>query len=211
MIEELIQLAAAEADSRSARARAQFDACCKDSGIPVVALAADAGTGPSAGWIEEMGRDDDLVAKLGRLSDLVIAARPTPESSVSAQLVLNAALFETGRPVLVAPPGGAAGFGHRLAIAWNGSAQASRAVAAAWPFLKKADEVTLLSAESEKTALTETEELARYLAWHGIDAKRQPVAASDRPTWAARHAPQRTLKLPPNISATSIAAAIRLI
>jgi len=185
MIEELIQLAAAEADSRAAKARAQFDACCKDSGIPVVVLAADAAEGPSAGWIEETGRDDDRVARLGRLSDMIITGRPTPDSSVSTQLVLNAALFETGRPVLVAPPGGAVGFGHRLAISWNGSAQASRAVAAAWPFLKKADEVTLLVADSENTALAETEELAQYLAWHGIGAKRQPVTATDKSVGAA--------------------------
>ena len=58
-------------------------------------------------------REDEVVAKLGRLADVIIVPRPNVESAVGHTLTLNAALFETGRPVLVVPPKGAREIGKR--------------------------------------------------------------------------------------------------
>ena len=86
-------------------------------------------------------------------------------------MTLNAALFETGRRVLVAPLLAPTSLGRNIAIAWNGSAEASRAVANAIPFLTRSEAVIILAAETDKTPHSTAGELATYLAWHSIAAE----------------------------------------
>ena len=81
---------------------------------------------------------------------------------------IDAALFDTGRPVLVAPPTAPTTVGSRILIAWNGSSQASRAVAFAMPFLEKAQEVTIAVGGHEGHVPAAS--LAVYLERHGIRA-----------------------------------------
>ena len=73
-------------------------------------------------------------------------------------------------PVLVAPPATVSpSLCRRVALAWNGSAEASRVVGMALPYLAKAEAVTILSAPgTDKRAPAEA--LAGYLALHGIKA-----------------------------------------
>src|SRR3546814_1995597 len=58
---------------------------------------------------------------------------------------LEAALFESGRPVLLAPPGGATKIGENILIAWNGTPEAARTVAFAKPLLRRARHVTVVT------------------------------------------------------------------
>ena len=82
---------------------------------------------------------------------------------------LDAALFDTGRPVLVVPPGAAPpGFVH-VAVAWDGSAQAARAVDAGMPFLRRARQVTLLTAPGGDP-LAPVDRLVPVLARHDVRA-----------------------------------------
>ena len=53
--------------------------------------------------------------------------------------------------MLLAPADPPDSFGRRIAIAWNGSMQATRAVSSAMPFLTKADEVLIAAIETEKS------------------------------------------------------------
>lgn len=170
MIEEMIDLAEREADARAARARAQFDAAVAETGVPTC----DAPPGPGGvcvTWRQETGREDETVAWRGRLSDLIVAARPAGDAEAASALVLNAALFESGRPVLVVPPAPVGEVGRTIAIAWNGSAQAARAVAAAMPLLQAAASVRILTISSAATPAAAGEELSKYLHWHGISAE----------------------------------------
>jgi len=136
MIEDMIRISEKEGGERSRRGRAMFDDLVKELGIEV--LDAPVASGASAAWAEESGREDEITARHGRLADLTIVGRPTAESEVSSTLTLNAALFDTGRPALVVPPGGAHDFGANIAISWNGSAQAARAVGAAMQQIRAA-------------------------------------------------------------------------
>jgi len=174
MIEDMMDIAEKEGTTRSAQARQAFNSAIEKYG----ATLADAptGSGFSARWVEEVGREDDGVAAHGRLADLIVAARPTEESDVSTNLTLNAAIFETGRPVLVVPPGEVAEPGRKIVISWNGSAQSARAVASAMPLLRAAESVTAFTVDSGRTSGERAPELASYLQWHGITANTQTIS-----------------------------------
>ena len=70
--------------------------------------------------------------------------------------------------MLVAPPGGTDDFGKHIAISWNGSAQAARAVGSALEMITRAEKVTVLTAESARTSAARAPELVAYLEWHRI-------------------------------------------
>lgn len=167
MIEEMIDVAASEIAARRARAREMFETFVARYQVP---LAVDA-PGPgevSAAWAEETGPEDVVVARRGRLADLVVVGGPGDPARTAS---LNAALLETGRPVLVAPKAAPPVIGRRPALAWNGSAQAGRAVTAALPLLAKAEKVVVLAAGAEERPGPSLEELVAYLAWHGVTAE----------------------------------------
>ncbi len=94
---------------------------------------------------------------------------PTASGRPAAKM-LNAALFDTGRPVLVTPPETPELVGTKVAIAWNGRTEATRAVAAALPFLQNAGKVVILTTETDRTPSSVAMELADYLACHHIEA-----------------------------------------
>lgn len=100
--------------------------------------------------------------------DLLIVERVSREQGPESE-TLNAALFDSGRPVLLAPPSPPANFPSWAAVAWNGSPQAARAVAAALPLLAQAQGVTLLVGSRESDL--STEHIAAYLAAHGVKAE----------------------------------------
>lgn len=175
MVEEMMTVAERQAGERAAKARAAFDAACARHGVPLGSLPVD---GPSAAWEDVTGREEECVAWRGRLSDLVIMGRPTDGLDAPSLLTLNAALMESGKPLLLAPPAAPPTVGRRVAVAWNGSAEAGRAVAFALPLMRRAEAVTILTlTEDTRTISAPAGELAAYLAWHGITAQAQLVHA----------------------------------
>ena len=83
-----------------------------------------------------------------------------------ALTTLNSVLMQSGRPVLVVPPGDGASVFRQIALFWNGSTEATRAVAGALPFLTRAERVTVLRVEEEEW-FAPTDDLEVYLARHG--------------------------------------------
>jgi len=135
---------------------------------------------PTAGWCEEQGKQMDVIKSHGRLADLVAVAKPDRDRNLGVN-TLKAALFHTGRPVLVCPPQAApAALGARIAIAWNGSSESSRAVALAMPLIQAADEVVVLDGGAKDHGAS-GEELLRYLAIRGVSARREPIHSSENP------------------------------
>jgi nucleotide-binding universal stress UspA family protein len=159
MVEQMMEAMARTVEERAAKARAAFDRLCQPSGLSVA-------------WHETTGREPDLLAGSGRVSDLIVIGRPNGDGDGPMAATLDAALFDTGRPVLVAPPKAAATAGDRVAVAWNGSAQSARIVAAALPFLKRASEVVILSGgEDDKRA--PAAQLLSNLSRHGVKARHE--------------------------------------
>ncbi|HTH17874.1 MAG TPA: universal stress protein [Magnetospirillum sp.] len=175
MVEEMMNVAERQASERAGKARAAFDAAVARAGV---ALAGAPTEDASAEWVDFTGREEEAVAWRGRLSDLVVMGRPTEGAETPSLLTLNAALMESGKPLLLAPPMALPTIGSRIAVAWNGSAEAGRAVAAALPLMKRAESVTILSlTEDDRTLSAPAGELAAFLAWHGITANCQVVHA----------------------------------
>jgi len=174
MVDEMIQTAEQEADSRTQQARQLFDEACRVQGVDEVALPPGP-DGVSAGWRQVNGDEETLVAGYARIADLTVVGRPDPDADLSGVLESNAALVQGGGGVLVSPARAPEAVGHRVCIAWNGSVESGRAVRAAMPFLETADQVTLLAAREGGRGAAAPGELAAFLAWHGIDARTRYV------------------------------------
>lgn len=126
-------------------------------------------------WIEEVGNEEDIIARRGRLFDLVMLRRPGVNQNVHSIPAVNAAVMNTGRPLLLIPPTVSKVIGRHIAIAWNGSPQAIRAVNAALPLLLRAQKITILTAcessDSAREDIIDAQEFAFYLTWHHLKAE----------------------------------------
>jgi nucleotide-binding universal stress UspA family protein len=180
IVEQLIQAAEAEMDRQRGAARSAFETACGKAGITVLETPGGARTA-SAGWREATGRRDEVISGKARTSDLVVIARGDDRSSPDLPGVLEATLLSGGRPLLLLPPAAPARLGDRVAIAWNGRAEAARAVAGALPFLEGASAVSVLTAATRRTPPEVALDLVEYLAWRGIAAEHRPVEAKDEP------------------------------
>ena len=183
VIEEVMQAATAGAESAWGRARVMFADMGLRAGIPLV-KEGNARERPSLRFIDATGRRDDLVATHARLSDLVVFGE-TPESVQAGGVSLEAALFNAGRPVLIAPKTSAGKVGGRIAIGWDESAEAAHAVNAAMPFLAKASDVVIFSVEKTKLDPSAGFLLADYLALHDVAAKVQVIEGGGKGAGAA--------------------------
>ena len=168
MIEEIMDVTEREGGERETRSREMFDAFAAENGIRVADEPA-AGEGVTMSWKTTVGREDEVVATRGRIYDIIAVGRPLKDAALPSPITLEAALLDTGRPILVAPPEPGEAFGRSIAIAWEGSPEAARAIADAIPLLEKADSVTILSAKAAQVSPIDAEDLRHRLAWHGIE------------------------------------------
>ena len=115
-----------------------------------------------------------------RVHDLTVLDRPSDLLSFPRALV-EEVLFASGRPAIVLPEGSDTfRLGHAM-VAWDGSAQAARAIGAAMPLLQAAESVTIVAvAEEEKGSLIAGAEIAPHFARHGIEADLLDLDTSGR-------------------------------
>ena len=125
----------------------------------------------SARWQEARGKPEDVIRYFGMLSDAVIVERVTENEGPQAR-AFNAALFETGSPVLVTPPNAPDSIGECVCVVWSGTPQSSRAIRSALPALKAAKQIRLLTNSDNEHADPET--ALAYLGLHGIAAEHRP-------------------------------------
>lgn len=131
----------------------------------------DGGETPSAEWREAVGNDTETVARIGRVADIIVTARPGRRHEERYEAGFEAALFDTGRPVLLVPGTDHPTFTEgKVIVAWNGSAEASRAVAVALPLLRRAKEVMVFTVAEGDTEPNAASEMVAYLKWHGVRA-----------------------------------------
>jgi nucleotide-binding universal stress UspA family protein len=101
------------------------------------------------------------------------------------QATLEQALFESGRPILVAPPKPPTTIGQDVVIAWNGSTETARVVSFAMPLLYKAEKVTVLTVKGATVPGPAGEQIARTLRINGIPAQALDVEDEGRPAGEA--------------------------
>ena len=135
----------------------------------------------TAEWRKITGSVARVFSSEARAADLTLLSRPTDKFADLE--ILEAALFESGHPVLLRA-GDLYRISNSIAIAWDGSLAAARAVAGAQDFIMRADVVTILIVEEDRghTPATITshphpraEQLLKHLACHGVSALVLPV------------------------------------
>jgi len=158
--------ASALADEQEGEIRKLFDDYCAKRGIDEVNGYPWPQDKVSATWREAVGKQANVIGVRGRLADLIVVAKPDRDQNLGLN-TLQAALVESGKLVLMCPPQPVKDLGGRVAIAWNGSGEAARAITAALPILRKADAVVLLSSGTSKLPVS-AEEAKIYLEVHGV-------------------------------------------
>ena len=87
----------------------------------------DAGSRPRAGWSEVEGLEGQVIGEYSRLFDLIVIGRSTKFYAGDWNIVCEAAMFESGRPVLVSSvQDNGPTLGTNIVIAWNGSTETAR-------------------------------------------------------------------------------------
>ena len=134
-----------------------------------------------ARWSERAGLPEQVIVRKGRLSDLTVLGFPDPTGALDRPL--DAALFETGRPVLLVPREGHLDPLRHAAVAWNGSLEATRAISGAMPLLYRAERVTVFTTPGLADSAFVNDDaradldLCGALEWHGIRAQHVRIAA----------------------------------
>lgn len=172
MIEEIMDVTEREAAERAVETRKMFDAFCADNAL-TVSDRPYPNAGLTIAWREITGREDEVVALRGRLYDLIVVGRPIADAPLPSPITLEAALHDTGRPILVAPPDPPQTVGTHIAVAWEPTPEAARTISASIQALTEATRVSVLAPRPPAPQTLDPEELVTRLAWHGVKASVQ--------------------------------------
>jgi nucleotide-binding universal stress UspA family protein len=124
----------------------------------------------------------DAFGRLARRFDLSVVGQGEPKTLAPQELVIEAALFESGRPVIVVP------YIHkgplkldRVVVAWDGSHTAARAISDALPILRRAKMVEVLIVAGGRTKSDEVPgaDLGQHLARHGLKVDVKRIVSTD--------------------------------
>jgi len=133
-------------------------------------------------WLGDAPSGHDFVGSYGRVFDVIVLARPGDEWQSPSMITLESALFESGRPVLIAPPTSPRSLASNILVAWNQSTEQARTMADAMPFLCAAQRITILTVEGATVAGPSGEQMARSLAMNGIKAETMTLKPTGKRT-----------------------------
>jgi len=158
---EVMDSQRAENEKRATAAMAAFDEAARRAAVSAHSRMLDV----------PVASAPDVFAKVARRFDLAIMGQPEPDTPALERLLVEAALFDSGRPVLIVPYIQRKGLTlDRVIVAWDGSRSAARAVADAMPLLvrAKATEVLTVASEPAKSDEMPGADIAHHLARHGV-------------------------------------------
>lgn len=162
-VQAVIDRMEAEAETNAQATARRIAELLDGAGIPL--RDAPNGPGPTAEFTQQTGSQSAWVAQHGRFADLVVMGRAGAEEGGAE--TLEAALMDTGRPLLIAPSAAPASLGRRVVIAWKDTPEAARAVSCALPFIGRAEQVTIVSVMDDGESKDESApRLRRALRWH---------------------------------------------
>ena len=135
----------------------------------------------AAAWQVAEGNESNVLQRLGNRHDLLVMARDA--HAADEHVRLGQILLHSGLPLVLLPPAWTRPPRFDcIALAWNGSAEALRAIHAARPLLRRARRIVVLRGEL-RDAYAEIGwlppfDLVDYLACHGLEAELQGIAES---------------------------------
>lgn len=169
LIEDMMSATEREGGARARGLQELFAMATEAAAVPVGAAHRGADE-PSASFTTLTGREEQLVAHKARLADLTIVPHPQAGEDVAAAEALHAVLFDSGRPVLLAPVVPPPSIGRRIAIAWNGTAHAAAALASSMHFVRRAEAVRILVCDEYTRPGPSAAEVREYISHHGVEA-----------------------------------------
>ncbi|MEH6403450.1 MAG: universal stress protein [Sneathiella sp.] len=185
MIESVINMAEEDGEKRRKSAHNLFTATIDSMSIPNDnGLSAALKNQASAQLVEKEGSREDVLLSYGKMFDLIVVCKNANKENTGNDLIINTALLETGRPVIVVDSVLQPNFGQNIAVIWNGSVESSRAITHALPLLQSAEKVTLISAIDDLDEEIYPQEAIRYLELHGITASSIEIHGSSGRTTA---------------------------
>ena len=116
----------------------------------------------------------DLFGRITRRYDIAVVGQARQEQGASEELMIEGALFGSGRPLIVVPHTHKQGLKlDRIVICWDGSRPAARAIADSLPFLQRAKsiDIVVVTGERDKSGEITGTNMRRHLARHGIDVE----------------------------------------
>lgn len=124
-----------------------------------------------ADWRIETTGGQAAIGARARVFDMVVMGRPIEGQLAPNMAALESALFDSGRPILVAPPNAPSAMGRHVVIAWNGSSESARTVAFGMPFIQQAEELTVLTIEKGMVPGPSGAELASNFERRGLKCR----------------------------------------
>ncbi len=179
---EIFEIMKQEAESRTSRAKAAFDDFCRQENITGVApdsVETLSHKQRTIAWNLMSGNDGRDLARRGRLFDLIVMAKAADQVGGVDSVQLEAALFDSGRPVLVSGGSSDAAQSSSIVIAWDGSREAAHSVTLALPFLSKARQVHLMSVGECEPGMG-IDDFGRFLKRRGISIEQCQLAPNDK-------------------------------
>jgi nucleotide-binding universal stress UspA family protein len=169
---DLIELQREENSKVANAAVSRFEAGVKKAGISAETRILDATFGGAA----------TLFAQIARRFDLAVVGQAQRESGASDELMVEGALFESGRPLVVVPYIQKRGLTlERVLACWDGGRTAARAIGDAMPFLERAKAVDIVIVAEERKGGDEINgaNMGEHLARHGVTANVKRIAKGD--------------------------------
>ena len=168
---DLIEIQREENTKAAKAAVDRFEAAAKTNGVSAAARMLDASLAGAA----------TTFGQIARRFDISVVGQASPERGAAEELMIEGALFESGRPLIVVPYIQKQGLKlDRVILSWDGGRMAARAIADAMPLLARAKAVDLVivterGKNEEITGVTMSEHLAR----HGVAAAVKRIAKGD--------------------------------
>jgi nucleotide-binding universal stress UspA family protein len=168
---DLIEMQREENRNVAEAAVRHFETAAGSAGVTAESRIIDATIGGAA----------TLFGQIARRFDLAVVGQAQREHGAGEELMIEGALFESGRPLIVVPYIQKSGIRlDRVLVCWDGGRMAARAIGDAMPLLERAKAVDILIvAEERKHDEVTGTNMGEHLARHGVTAAVKRIAKGD--------------------------------
>jgi nucleotide-binding universal stress UspA family protein len=169
---DLIEVQRDENAKAAKAAVANFESRARTAGVSAETRLLDA----------SMAGASDLFGRIARRFDIAVIGQAKPEQGVSEELLIEGALFGSGRPVIIVPQTQVQPIKlDAMMICWDGSRPAARAIADAIPLMARAKtvEIVVVTGERDKSGEITGTNMKRHLARHGVTVEITRISAGN--------------------------------